>query len=133
MGSVVRTTCDANQGELQGGETIRTCQANGTWSGPEPTHCGCPVLGDLELAGTSIAFSHDAKMLCVDYRWQPGTNDHDRTALWDIEAALCVRSIKAPRAYACAFSPATDLLATGGLDHPVVFNRQALVLITQTC
>eukprot|EP01045_Picozoa_sp_COSAG04_P017537 COSAG04_NODE_1557_length_6358_cov_342.509506_7_plen_110_part_00 len=58
MGSVVRTTCDADQGGLQGGDTVRTCQADGAWSGPEPTHCGCPVLG-AELAGTSVAFSHE--------------------------------------------------------------------------
>ena len=46
-------------------------------------------------------------------------------AIWDIEASVCVRTIKRPGTYgcACAFSPADDLLATGGGNAPIVLHE----------
>eukprot|EP01046_Picozoa_sp_COSAG06_P032093 COSAG06_NODE_3181_length_5722_cov_83.166104_3_plen_886_part_01 len=56
----------------------------------------------------SIAFSHDERFLCAGY-FPSG-----QFAIWDVEAAVCIRVIQTKDWYACAFSPAGDLLATGG-------------------
>eukprot|EP01046_Picozoa_sp_COSAG06_P054061 COSAG06_NODE_9517_length_1882_cov_2.126192_1_plen_473_part_01 len=56
----------------------------------------------------STAFSHDGRFLCAGYV------PSNQFAIWDVEAAVCVRVIQTEDFSACAFSPAGDLLATGG-------------------
>ena len=58
----------------------------------------------------STAFSFDGRFLCAGY--EPS----GQFAIWDVEAgtAACIRTIETGDWHACAFSPAGDLLATGG-------------------
>ena len=67
----------------------------------------------------SLAFSHDDRLLCAGYY------PSDMFAIWDIGAEVCVRSIHRPGTWgcACAFSPAADLLVTGGGNAPLVLHE----------
>eukprot|EP01045_Picozoa_sp_COSAG04_P018668 COSAG04_NODE_1744_length_5718_cov_22.631073_3_plen_1026_part_00 len=67
----------------------------------------------------SVAFSPDGKQLCA------GHFPADTFDLWDVEGAVCLRTFKRPgtNGMACAFSPAGDVLATGGKSEPVVLHE----------
>ena len=71
-------------------------------------------LGGSTAGVASTAFSHDGRFLCT------GSHPAGIFSIWDVEAAVCIRAIRTGDWHACAFSPADDLLATGGdQGHPV--------------
>eukprot|EP01046_Picozoa_sp_COSAG06_P008754 COSAG06_NODE_447_length_15632_cov_47.212193_5_plen_1473_part_00 len=81
--------------------------ANG-WGDP-PQILSNPQVEPQGLCST--AFSHDGRYLCAGY------HPSKQFAIWDVEAAVCVRAIQTNGCFhACAFSPADDLLATAGHD-----------------
>jgi WD40 repeat protein len=67
----------------------------------------------------STAFSPDGRYLCAGY------HPSYQFAIWDVEAAVCIRVIPTKgNDHVCAFSPAGDLLATGGDEgNPVVVHE----------
>jgi WD40 repeat protein len=66
----------------------------------------------------STAFSRDGRFLAAGYF------PSDQFALWDVEAAVCIRVLQTADHHACAFSPAGDLLATGGKNsQPITLHE----------
>ena len=86
------------------------------WQDP-PLLLGAAVAGDINVS--SVCFSNDGRFLCAGY-FPSGT-----FAIWDLDAATCVRVIKRPGTFgqACAFSPADDLLLTGGHTEVCVIHE----------
>jgi WD40 repeat protein len=83
----------------------------------EPVRLGTVQPGDT--ATSSLAFSRDDRLLCVGYF------PSDTFALWDLEERVCVRTFAHANsfAFACAFSPADDLLALGSNDVPITLHE----------
>ena len=103
------------------GETpadLLVCSEVGDWDAP-PLRLGVLDLCPGQRAVTSVGFSNDGRLLCAGF-FPSGT-----FALWDAEAGVCVRIIAHPetKGHDCGFSPADDLLATGGGNAPIVLHE----------
>ena len=100
------------------------------WSDP-PLRLGTDALtdaltghpGTCEHYTPTLAFSNDGRHLCA------GDYPYCCYSLWDLESAVCYRRIYRTHngnptgEEACGFSPAGDLLATGGEDAPIVLHE----------
>ena len=78
------------------------------WNNPTMFGTGGKLLDQRWV--TSVAFSQDGSMICT------GLFPGSIFALWDADSLQCWRVLAAPgsEARVCAFSPAGDVLATGG-------------------
>ena len=105
-------------GETPADLLICSCSAVDDWDAP-PLRLGVLDLCPGQRAVTSVAFSNDGRLLCAGF-FPSGT-----FALWDAEASVCVRIIAHPetKGHDCGFSPADDLLATGGGNAPIVLHE----------
>lgn len=68
---------------------------------------------------TSVALSNDGTVICT------GMHPASTYALWDARSCQCFHVIAAPgsEARVCAFSPAGDVLATGGEAEPITLHE----------
>eukprot|EP01046_Picozoa_sp_COSAG06_P027427 COSAG06_NODE_2422_length_6906_cov_3.078336_1_plen_465_part_10 len=93
------------------GDGVAIYSSSNDWSDP-PLRLADIHTEPQQVCSTAI--SHDGRFLCAGYY------PSNQFAIWDVEAAICIRAIQTKEFGACAFSPADDLLATGGMNgNPV--------------
>eukprot|EP01046_Picozoa_sp_COSAG06_P004988 COSAG06_NODE_216_length_20108_cov_9.428857_17_plen_1409_part_00 len=80
---------------------------------------GCKLLDFEQRWATSVAFSNDGRTICT------GMHPASVFALWDVDSWQCWRVITAPgsEGRVCAFSPAGDVLATGGEQMEITLHE----------